>query len=181
MAAMRMALRDLRRRRVGRIDVDPAARPTRVRVPGSERDVFLSWDVALDDAGQLRRCVACGCTDLFREKNFPQITPFVVALAFAGAVIGALDLATTPMLAAMALVLVADVAILVFSRRRLVCYRCRTSYHELPIARYHRTWDRATAERHPATTEEGPAGASPAMPSPPPFRSERAEWARTSP
>jgi hypothetical protein len=74
------------------------------------------------------------------------------------------------MLAAMALVLVADVAILAFSRRRLVCYRCRTSYHELPIARYHRTWDRATAERHPAPTAPPPA-----------FRSERAAWARTSP
>ena len=46
-------------------------------------------------------------------------------------------------------VLLLDSAVLLFSRRRLVCYRCRTSFHGLPIARYHRPWDRATADRHP--------------------------------
>ena len=54
------------------------------------------------------------------------------------------------MLMAMVIVLIADVAIFLFSRQQLVCHRCRTSYHELPIARYHRPWDRAVAERHVA-------------------------------
>ncbi len=147
---MRIELRDEHRRRIGRIDVDPALRPTRVAVVASDREVFLNWDTALDDAGNLRRCVACGCSDLFRDKTFPQVTGFVVALAFTGAVIGALGLATTtPMLVAMTAVLVLDIAVLLFSRHRLVCYRCRTSYHGLPIARYHRRWDRSTADEHP--------------------------------
>jgi hypothetical protein len=151
---MRIELRDERRQRVGRIEVDPAQRPTRVSVarhgqhePG---EAFLNWDSALDDAGQLRRCVTCGCHDLFREKAFPQVTGFVVVMAFVGAVVGLFGLATNlPVLIIMIAVLLLDVAILLFSRRRLVCYRCRTSYHELPIARYHRTWDRALADRHP--------------------------------
>jgi len=148
---MRIELRDETRQRIGRIVVDPALRPTRVTVVDSDREVFLNWETAQDDAGHLRRCVACGCPDLFREKAFPQVTVFVVVLAFAGAVLGALGYATTPpMLIAMGVVLAVDIAILLFSRRRLVCYRCRTSYHGLPMARYHRSWDRETADRYPA-------------------------------
>ena len=161
---MRIELRDENRRRIGRIVVDPALRPTRVTIVDSDREVFLTWDTAQDDAGHLRRCVVCGCPDLFREKAFPQVTVFVVVLAFAGAVLGALGYATTPpMLIAMGIVLAVDIAILLFSRRRLVCYRCRTSYHGLPPARYHRSWDRAMADRYPGSgkTEETPAPTRP--------------------
>lgn len=128
-----------------RHDIDAAIAPP----PSTE--VFLNWDTALDDAGQLRRCVACGCPDLFKEKAFPQVTGFVVVLAFVGALVGVFGLVTNlPVLIVMAVVLVLDISILLFSRRRLVCYRCRSTYHDLPIARYHRSWDRTTADRHPA-------------------------------
>jgi hypothetical protein len=173
---MRIELRDTNRRWIGQVAVDPAQRPTRVRVAGrargagrvrgagralaadGPRELFLEWDTALDDAGHLRRCVMCGCPDLFAEKAFPQVTAFVVVLAFAGAVVGALGYATTPpVLTAMAVVLVLDVAIFMFSRRRLVCYRCRTSYHDLGIARYIKGWDRATADRHAAVAADDEA------------------------
>jgi hypothetical protein len=162
---MRIDLRDEHRRRIGRIFVDPALRPTRATVTGTGREVYLEWDVAIDDGGHLRRCVACGCPDLFREKVFPQVTGIVVVLAFALAVLGALGLATTPpMFVAMGIVFVLDVAILLFARRRLVCYRCRTSYHGLPIARYHRPWDRPTADHYPrrAAPAEDATPAAPA-------------------
>jgi hypothetical protein len=164
---MRIELRDENRRPIGRVQVDASQRPTRVTTVGAssaapgEREVFLNWDTAVDDAGQLRRCVACGCTEMFRERAFPQVTAIVVVLAFTGAIIGALGLAAnTPVLIAMAIVLVLDVAILLFSRKRLVCYRCRSTYHELPIARYHRPWDRSRADRV-AAHYAGP-GAAPA-------------------
>jgi hypothetical protein len=145
---MRIDVRDANQRTIGRIEVDPARRPTRVRVDGTDREVFLDWDTALDDGHRLRRCVVCGCNDLFRVKAFPQITGFVVVLAFAGAIVGALGPVDTLTLIAMVVVLLADVSILLFTRQRLVCHRCRSSYHGLPIARYHRRWDRAVAERH---------------------------------
>lgn len=146
---MRIELRDGHRKRLGRIEVDPALRPTRVAVADTGREVFLNWDTALDDGGHLRRCVTCNCPDLFREKAFPQVTGIVVVLAFAGAVIGLSGLATRlPVLLVMSVVLIADVGILLFSRRRLVCYRCRTSYHGLPIAKYQKSWDRTRAERY---------------------------------
>lgn len=151
---MRIELRDERRRRLGRVEIDPSTHPTRVHAPDVDRDVILSWDSALDDAGRLRRCVACGSTDLYRAKAFPQITGFVIVLAFAGAVISALGLATTPMLVGMTVVLVIDISILFFVRESLVCYQCRTAYRDLPIARYHHRWDRTTAERFQLITHE---------------------------
>jgi hypothetical protein len=156
---MRIEVRDLQRLRLGRVSADLDRRPTRVRLEESDREVFLDWDSALDDARHLRRCLVCGCNDLFRAKAFPQVTGIVVVLAFIGAAVGALGMATPPLLFAMVAVLVADVAILLLARQRLVCHRCRSSYHDLTIARYHRGWDRAVAERHapaPAPRRERP-------------------------
>ncbi|HMN96490.1 MAG TPA: hypothetical protein PKC43_08810 [Phycisphaerales bacterium] len=148
---MRIDLRSDDRRPVGRVELDPAARPTRVTVPEIDREVFLAWDSALDDAGHLRRCVACGCRGMFRTKSFPQVTLLVVVLAFAGAVVAALGYAANPIvLAALVALLCVDVGILLFSRPLLVCYRCRSTYSRLPIARYHRRWDRREAERWPS-------------------------------
>ncbi len=145
---MWIELRDESRAMIGRIEVDPSLRPTRVSIVGTEREVFLDWETALDDAGHLRRCVACGCQDLYQAKAFPQVTGLVVVLAFAGAIIGALGFATPPVLLVMVGVLAVDVAILLFARKRLVCHRCRTSFHGLSIAQYHPGWDRAIAEQH---------------------------------
>lgn len=147
---MRIDVRDAERRRVGRVEVDPGERPTRVRIDGAGREIFLRWDGALDDGGHLRRCVVCGGSELFSERAFPQITGLVVVLAFAGAVVGVLGVATTPpVLIAMTILLIVDVAILTLARKRLVCYRCRSSYHDLAIARYHKAWERSTADRCP--------------------------------
>lgn len=142
-------MRDEDRQRLGRIDVDPAARSTRVQIPDSDREVFLQWDAAVDDAGRLRRCVVCGCPDLYVQRMFPQLTGFVVVLAFAGAAIGILGLAENPLvLAALVIVLILDVASFAFRRHRLVCYRCRSSYSNVEISRHLKPWDRAVAERH---------------------------------
>lgn len=151
---MRISVRDESRHRIGTIEVDPDVRPPRAQIAGGDRDVYLDWAMALDDAGHLRRCIVCGCPNLYREKAFPQVTGFVVVLAFAGAIVGALGLATPPLLIAMGVVLVLDVAILLFSRRRLVCYRCASSFHGAPIAGYHKGWDRTMAERHGRAASE---------------------------
>jgi hypothetical protein len=176
---MRIEWRDQRRKRIGRVEVDPVTCPTRAPIiergiHTPEREAFLQWEGALDDAGQLRKCIACGCGDLFKEKAFPQVTGLVIVLAFVGAIIGALGLATNlPVLLLLIVVLILDVAILLFSNRRLVCYRCRSSHHNVPIARYHRSWDRSVADRYPLETtsaEDGRATTGAAPPSDPPAR-----------
>jgi hypothetical protein len=149
---MRITLRDQFRRPLGRLEVDPIARPVRATIAETGREVFLQWDSAIDDGGHLRRCVACGCPDLFHEKAFPVITSVIVVLAFLGAAVGLLGFADRPVvLAVLSAVLVADIAVFTLSRRHLVCYRCHSAYPGEPIARYHRGWDRGVAERHPRT------------------------------
>lgn len=145
---MRIEPRDASGRRLARIEVDEHARPARVQVPGVTHDVYLRWDGALDDAASLRRCVLCGCSDVYVRKNFPQVTPFVIVLAFSGAAVALLGYSTNPVLYALLAVLLAvDVLSLILSERQVVCYGCGAIYTRLRIARYLRPWDRTIAER----------------------------------
>jgi hypothetical protein len=148
LASMDMELHDARRSFVGRAAVDALARPVRVRVAhrGQEHDVFLQWDGAVDDAGQLRTCIACSCPHLYRQRTLPQFTPFVLVLAAAGFVIGMLGYSSNPIvLAALIALLVLDVAALIFARTVLVCYRCRSRYGRTRVARYIARWNPRTA------------------------------------
>ncbi len=147
---MRIELRDAFRRHVGIVEVDPTIRPSRARLRGEEREIFLNWDTALDDASCLRRCLSCGCTDLFREKAFPPIMSILVVLNYAGLLMGIFGFADNIIVQfVMIILLLTGLVVLLRSRMRLVCYHCRTAHYDLPLARYHRSWDRAIADRHP--------------------------------
>ncbi|MFB0987230.1 MAG: hypothetical protein QMB94_13105 [Phycisphaerales bacterium] len=142
--------------RLGRVKIDQATRPIRVRPGNTDRDTFLEWENAVDDAGHLRACITCGNRHLYRSRSLPQVTPFVALIALAGATVSLLGFATsTWILNLLIVVLVIDIGVLVFARTRLVCYRCGSIYGNLPIARYHRRWDPAVAEK--IANEEDPA------------------------
>lgn len=154
---MRIELRDTSNRRIARVDVDERVRPARVDVPGREQGLFPRWDGAIDDAGSLRRCVVCGCESLYVRRNFPQVTPVIVVLAFSGAVVAILGYAAHPAAtAALILLLIADLLILRLSTRWLVCYRCGAIFTGVRIARFHRNWDRSVAEKVAAEPMEMP-------------------------
>ena len=156
---MQIVLREPGGRRKGTLEVDPGQRPTRVRTSEDELDVFLDWDQSIDDDGKLRRCLACSGA-LYRKKALPQVTGFVVVLAFALALVGLLGFADNILLlVGMTAVLIVDIGILLFVRTYLECYECRASYRRLPIADYHRPWDRGTAIRL-----RSEAGAAPTPP-----------------
>lgn len=141
-------------RRVTTLDVDPQRRPTRVRAAEDDRDVFLDWDQALDDDGRLRHCLICG-KGIYSRKAFPQVTGFVVVLAFALALVGILGFAEDlPLLIGMTVVLMIDVGILLFAGTHLECYGCHASYRSIPIAPWHRPWDRNEANRQSEETPE---------------------------
>jgi len=145
---MRVVVRQLDRRRVGEIEADADSRPARASTIDTGEEVFLDWERAFDDAGQLRRCIICGSEDLYKRRTFPQITPFVIVLAFALSLIGVLGFVTDiAILIGMTGVLLLDVAILFFARTRLQCYHCRSDYRDLQIADYHRQWDRTIEAR----------------------------------
>lgn len=146
---MQLQVRDRARRPLGTADVDQAARPTRVRVraaDGGEHECYLDWERAVDDAGQLRSCIACGCPRLYRRRTLPRFAPFALVLAGAGIVAGFLGYSSDPLvLAALVALLVLDAAVLVLARTKLACYRCGTAYGKVRIARYHRAWDARVA------------------------------------
>ncbi len=145
---MRMELRDSNRRRLTRVEIDERARPGRVALPGMGQDLFPRWDEALDDASALRKCIVCGCTEMYTRKNLPQVTPVIVVLAFLGATVALLGYATNPLVIVLLGVLLAvDVLTLFWARRQLVCYGCGAIYWAMRIARYHHPWDRTVAER----------------------------------
>ena len=81
-------------------------------VQEDDRDIFLDWEQALDDEGRLRHCLVCG-KGVYRRKAFPQVTGFVVVLAFALALVGILGFAEDiPLLIGMSVVLLIDIGIL---------------------------------------------------------------------
>ncbi|MCH2143905.1 MAG: hypothetical protein MK082_02035 [Phycisphaerales bacterium] len=144
---MRIDVNDPARRRRGRITVDPTQRQHRVPLEDGEGEVFLSWDGTLDDAGHLRKCVCCGCPNLYRMRTLPSVTPIIVILAFAGAAVSLLGYATNQLVyATLILVLVIEVTIVLVAKVRLVCYRCRSQYSDIPIAPYHERFERENAE-----------------------------------
>lgn len=155
------------RRPLGRAVLDPTTRPPRGRVtrPGPngpvEEDLFLAWEGVLDDSARLRGCPVCGGRSLFRQRSLPALTPFVLVLAFAGVVLAILGNADDPrVFAGLAVLLTLDVGVLFFARTRLVCYRCRSRFGGVPIARQHRPWDAAEsarAEHQPGAIAPSPA------------------------
>ena len=130
-----------------RFIVEIDQKPSKVRLEKSGKEVFLDWNSTIDDSGNLRSCVLCR-GEVYRERTFPQITGFVIVLAFAGGVAGLLGLVTTlPMIIAMAIVLILDIVILLLSFNRLVCYKCGSRFSKLTIAPYHQKWDVTRAEQ----------------------------------
>jgi hypothetical protein len=142
---MRMRLRDLDGRDLGTASADPSSRPPRVTAEardGRRREVYLDWERALDDAGCLRKCVACGCGRLYRRRTPVWFSPFALVLASAGVVAAVMGHSSDPLvLGALIVLVLVDVAVLAFVPTRLVCYRCGTSYRGARVARMHRAWD----------------------------------------
>ncbi len=164
---MRIDIRNLQRRHLFRVEVDPQNPPRIVRPPGSsppalaagtasspvnhgEGEIYLNWDQAIDDRGYLRHCPVCNCKDLYTRKMFPQITGFVIVtlgVALSLVLIGYRQ--STAALVVLLVMIAADLAILFLSKRKLVCYRCRSEFHGLPVSRDQRPWDSAMAEKYP--------------------------------
>lgn len=166
---MRISINDGSRRRRGRITVDPTKRPPRVSIAEDGSDVFLDWDGSLDDEGHLRKCLICENANLFRVRSLPSVTPILVILALAGFAVSVLGYANNPIiLALMGVVLIAELVILVIVRTQLVCYRCRSTYADTPIPKYHDLFDPQVAdldENQPGSTsipdEEEPTESTP--------------------
>jgi hypothetical protein len=156
---MQVTARAADRSRLGQAEVSLEERPARLRVgkPGEEREHFLDWERAIDDAGQLRKCVLCGCDTLYRNRSTPRLTVIVAVLALSVVAVGLAGYVTPWALVATLLVVAAvDLVLWLRSEWRLTCYRCRSTFRGMPIARYHRGWDARTQRRIDAADQPSP-------------------------
>lgn len=76
------------------------------------------------------------------------MTPLLLAACAIALGVAVLGYATHPALIALILLLIGcDVWVLAFAKTHLACYRCRTTYRDVIVARWHRNWDPFTALR----------------------------------
>lgn len=132
------------------MEVDEAQPPSMLHDPANpSREIYLNWSGAIDDEGHLRRCPLCGCEEFFVRKDLPQVTAFVLVLITA-AIAVALFAANNLLAALLVLVIVTvlDVLIFFFAKRNLVCYRCRSEFAGVPIARNQQPWQAHLGERY---------------------------------
>ncbi len=159
---MQVIARDHERVSLGIAELDPAERAPRLCVgpEGRQREFYLDWERAIDDGGHLRKCVLCGAEPLYRSRTLPRLTGIVGGLAVGIIAIGlAGHDVPTSVFVALGAVAVLDLAFLFLGRSQLSCYRCRTTYRGMPIARYHRAWGAATQRRIDASGQPS-AGSS---------------------
>jgi hypothetical protein len=127
--------------------VSLSQRPSKIEVESTGEELFLDWDATLDDSDRLRSCILCS-SDLYKERSFSQITGIVIVLAFAGGIAGVAGFLTTwSMLFAMIVVLILDIAILLFDKPRLVCYGCGSKFKKTTIAPHFHGWDQHRADQ----------------------------------
>ncbi|RMG38321.1 MAG: hypothetical protein D6725_07490 [Planctomycetota bacterium] len=96
-----------------------------------------------------RRCLVCGCDDLWRQKDFPQH----VGLAFVvvGAVLSTIAWAYVRPLWAIGILMafaLVDLLLFVLMPDVLVCYRCRSRHRPGRIAEHFGQFNLETAERY---------------------------------
>ena len=97
----------------------------------------------------LGRCRICGCSDLWRQKDFPP----ALGLLFAGAAIVLSSLAwyrhcpvqAIGILMAFAL---ADLVLYIVMSDMLVCYRCRARHRKTEMGGEHLTFNLELSERY---------------------------------
>jgi hypothetical protein len=101
-------------------------------------------------AQPLTACPACGCTDLFVRKNFPQRLGLSIVI-LAG--IAFLVLAASRnrfYLGAIVLVVAAviDALLYLLVPRITVCYRCRAEFRDVPVNPRHEGFELAIGEKY---------------------------------
>jgi len=101
------------------------------------------------DGGRPTRCLACGCSDLWRQKDFPQ----KLGLLFVGLGIVLSTIAWAyhrPVVALGTLMAFAlcDLLLYVAMRDVLVCYRCGARFRQALPPQDHPSFNLETAERY---------------------------------
>lgn len=111
------------------------------------------WQRAVPEGGVTgnvpQQCLVCGCSDLWRQKDFPPLLG--VLMVGMGILLSTIAVAyMRPVLALGILMAFALVDMLLFlvMRDRLVCYRCHAVYRRLGDLQHHAKFDLELNERY---------------------------------
>ena len=131
-------------------------RPVRVEVSAATEVIecpACGWsrhvDPASRDGERPTRCLVCGCSDLWRQKDFPQ--KIGLAIVGLGILLSTVAWAYMRPLLAIGILMffaLADLALYTLMRDVLVCYRCGARHRHAEINQDHPTFDLEIAERH---------------------------------
>ena len=116
--------------------------------------MHLDWQQTLDEQGHLQICPVCGCHELFVRKDFSQLIGLgVVIVAIVAAVVLFALKRVWAGFAVLAATAAVDGLICLFTRRCVVCYRCRSEARQLPIRSDHPGWNLAIGEKYRSPPE----------------------------
>ncbi|MBS0205802.1 MAG: hypothetical protein JSS49_23110 [Planctomycetes bacterium] len=94
-------------------------------------------------------CLACGCTDLWRQKDFSQrLGVSIVALGILLSTIAMAYMQPELSLGILMVFALADMVLYVVMRDCLVCYRCHARYRRIPNLGQVGTFDLEVNERY---------------------------------
>lgn len=105
--------------------------------------------VSVDELTQPERCIACGCEDLWRQKDFPQRVG--VALVALGALLSTIAWAYVRPVWAIGILMafaLLDWLLFVLMKDVVVCYRCGAQYRNVQPDEEHPRFNLETAERY---------------------------------
>ena len=137
-------------------DCPKCLKPARSEVTAASRGVMCSschWTRSIND-GELegespRRCLVCGCNDLWRQKDFSQTLG--VAIVGLGILLSTIAIAYMQPELSFGILMVfgmADMVVYAVARDRLVCYRCHAIYRHITDMKQIGIFDLEVHERY---------------------------------
>jgi hypothetical protein len=111
------------------------------------------WNRPLGDGdlhiGAPTRCLACGCDDLWRQKDFPpQLGVAIVALGILLSTMATAWMRPTLALGILMAFGLADLLLFLVMPDALVCYRCHARFRHVPTTDNHPKFDLELNERY---------------------------------
>ena len=95
------------------------------------------------------RCLVCGCTDLWKQKDFPKrVGVLFVVLAAVGSTVCIAQYRPAAAFAVLLGFALVDLLLYTLMPDVLVCYRCETRFQDLERQREHPRFNLETAERY---------------------------------
>ena len=94
------------------------------------------------------RCAACGGTELFVRKDFPQRLGFAIVIVFGLAAVYYFTVSVLIAWSILACAVLLDLLIYAFLGKVTTCYACRAEYRKCALNPAHEGFDLATSEKY---------------------------------